>query len=451
MEGEIPTGVLPHRRQETEYLSSLNDRFSNYVAKVHQVQEQTKSIENATLVAHAKSLADEMNSLKEMYEGEIGKLRGQLDETLAAKNAQELSSNKHIVLAGELEGKLHEEVANKKKCEVALGETHRLLTEKDAQINELNISISEHKQQIADLQKEKDSLSSFNGNLQEMHDNEATKRAEAEIKIATLQDEKSFEKDKYEKELAELEARVNAADMAIKIAEERLREHDAIDDQLAATLAKVKQQSHSELLRFQEEAEFSYLASLTSVKNQLEKVAADHAASLEENIRLKAKNDDLSTACRMEQGKCEALLNENKTLIHTAEIERGQFSSTCAQQEATIRKLTEDINTKIRELSAAYNSNIPVDVEIEAFSGLLDAEEKRLQLTLTNPAPEIITRTSLSRPVTSNRPLTMHRQSQPIGVPPPVIPSSPTSFPPISNAGNVASASARAQRFHSKK
>merc|ERR1712179_418838 len=87
-------------------------------------------------------------------------------------------------------------------------------------------------------------------------------------------------------------------DMAIKIAEDRLKEHDAIDDQLAATLAKVKQQSHAELLRFQEEAEFSYLASLQSVKNQLEESAKNHAASLEENIKLKAKIRDLHPTAR---------------------------------------------------------------------------------------------------------------------------------------------------------
>jgi chromosome segregation ATPase len=180
------TAVLPHRRAETEYLASLNDRFANYVSKVHAVQEQTKSIENATLVAHAQSLSDEINSLKDMYEGEINKLRTQLDSTLSDKNSQELSSNKHIVLSAELEGKLLDEVACRKKVEAALGETHRLLSEKDAVIAELHISVSEHKQCNADLTREKDALTSFNSNLQQMHDNEATKRTEIETKYATL-------------------------------------------------------------------------------------------------------------------------------------------------------------------------------------------------------------------------------------------------------------------------
>ena len=63
--------------------------------------------------------------------------------------------------------------------------------------------------------------------------------------------------------MADLRNRINAADAAIKMAEERLKEHDIIDDQLANTLAKVKMQAHAELVRFQEEAEATYRASVS--------------------------------------------------------------------------------------------------------------------------------------------------------------------------------------------
>lgn len=463
---DTPNPVLPHRRMETEYLSSLNDRFAIYVGKVHQIQEQTKSIENATLVATIKSLNDETLDLKRIYEDEINKLRSQLDEVFSEKNCQELSSNKHIALSAELENKLLEEVAVRRKLEAALGETHRLLAEKDATISELHISVSEHKQANADLAREKDGLQAFSSNLQEMHDNEATKRTEVESKLATLQDQCSFDKEMFNKEINELQSRVHAADMAIKIAEERLKEHDIIDDQLAAALVKVKQQSHSELLRFQEEAEYSYLASLTSVKNQLDTSAKNHAVSLDENIRLKAMLDELTADVKKEQSKSCAIEQENRALIKTAEIERGQFANASQNQESRIRNLQEDINTKIRELSAAYNSNIPVDVEIEAFSGLLEAEEKRLQLSLTNPAPEIINRVGMSRPHTGSRSLVSRQKYDPIGVPQPaMVPMgdgdgavSPTSyipptkqgayFPPLTPKGNSGSSAARARNLY---
>ena len=60
------------------------------------------------------------------------------------------------------------------------------------------------------------------------------------------------------KEMAELRARLDEADRTILLAEERLHEHNIIDENLAAMLAKVKLHSQHELRRFKEEAELSH-------------------------------------------------------------------------------------------------------------------------------------------------------------------------------------------------
>ena len=42
-----------------------------------------------------------------------------------------------------------------------------------------------------------------------------------------------------------------------------MKEHDAVDEHLANTLAKVRMQAHQELIRYQEEAEQSYQHSVS--------------------------------------------------------------------------------------------------------------------------------------------------------------------------------------------
>ena len=145
--------------------------------------------------------------------------------------------------------------------------------------------------------------------------------------------------------------------MAMKIEEESLKEHDAMEEQLAGTLAKVKQQSHAELLRFQGEAEYGYLASLQSVKNQLEETAKSLSSALQDNIQLKAQLDDQKAAAVKESNKSVAVENENKSLIKQAEIERQNFAIACANQEALIRRLKEDINTKIGRHTSELQSH----------------------------------------------------------------------------------------------
>ena len=101
-------------------------------------------------------------------------------------------------------------------------------------------------------------LEALQGNvttLQSSYDVEATTRADLQAKVDKLTKQINFERDVHEKDLSELQNRISAADAAIKMAEERLKDHDIIDDQLANTLAKVKMQAHAELVRFQEEAD----------------------------------------------------------------------------------------------------------------------------------------------------------------------------------------------------
>lgn len=55
-----------------------------------------------------------------------------------------------------------------------------------------------------------------------------------------------------------MRCRLDEADKTILLAQERLHEHNIIDENLSAMLAKVKMQSEAELRRFKEESEISY-------------------------------------------------------------------------------------------------------------------------------------------------------------------------------------------------
>ena len=55
-----------------------------------------------------------------------------------------------------------------------------------------------------------------------------------------------------------MRCRLDEADRTILLAEERLHEHNIIDENLSAMLAKVKMHSEAELRRFKEESEISY-------------------------------------------------------------------------------------------------------------------------------------------------------------------------------------------------
>jgi len=377
-------------------LASLNDRFASYVTKIRNLREQSRSIENANILAVSQALENEIMDLKSLYERELEHLRNQLDQTTSERNARDIEATTNANIAADLQDKLNSESLNRRKLENALADAHRFLSEKDAIIQELRITIAQHQNALMEANKDRETLQGNVVTLQNSYDAEATTRADLQAMVDKLTDQINFERDVHDKDLADLRNRINAADAAIKMAEERLKEHDIIDDQLANTLAKVKMQAHAELVRFQEEAEATYRASLQAVKNQLEAEAKSLAQSHEENIHLKACIDEQAAKIKKLDSRCASVEEQNNSLIQAMEVERTQAANTIRDLEAKLRQSQEMVNNKIRELNHAYNMSIPVDLEIEAFAGLLDAEEKRLMLELQNPAPEIISRTMMN-------------------------------------------------------
>ena len=58
-------------------------------------------------------------------------------------------------------------------------------------------------------------------------------------------------------------------------------------------------------------------------------------------------------------------------------MERQQSANAIKNLEAKLRELQEALMNKVRELGLAYNAHVPLDLEIDAFATLLDAEERR--------------------------------------------------------------------------
>ena len=67
--------------------------------------------------------------------------------------------------------------------------------------------------------------------------------------------------------------------------------------------------------------------------------------------------------------------------MQTLEVERQQAANAIKNLEEKLRNMQENLNEKIRELGMAYNSHLPLDLEIEAFAGMLEAEERRYRLS----------------------------------------------------------------------
>ncbi len=99
------TPLLYARKQEKDYMTSLNDRFASYVSRIRQMRDQSNRMEASAIYAATKKMEDEMYSLKAIYERELEDLRTSLDAITNERNQFHLSSSKNASLAAEYQEK----------------------------------------------------------------------------------------------------------------------------------------------------------------------------------------------------------------------------------------------------------------------------------------------------------------------------------------------------------
>jgi len=378
------TPLLTSRKQERDYLMNLNERFQSYISKVRQMRENQGRLEASAVYATTKALEDEIYNLKALYERELENMRLTLDDVTGEKNQFHLSSSKNAALAAEYQDKLADEINLRKKLENSLADAQRIIAEKETQLSDLKITITQHQNAHLDTQKDRDGLHSALTQTQQAYDTEVVARGDLQSLANQLREKLDFERTIHDRELQEMKNRLADAHHSLQILEDRLHEHNLLDENMANMLAKVRMQSEAELRRFKEESELMYQNGIQQVKHELEKESKAHAGAVEENIHLKAQIDQLQQRILNLESKCANTENQNASLVQTLEVERQQAANAIKNLEEKLRNMQENLNEKIRELGMAYNSNLPLDLEIDAFATLLEAEERRLSLAAQN-------------------------------------------------------------------
>ncbi|XP_031549204.1 lamin-B1-like [Actinia tenebrosa] len=383
----MATPIVVPKLVEKEYLSTLNDRFASYISRVRQMRELSGRNDTVNFMNSTKILEEEITALKAMYERQLEELRHQLEDLAKDRTQQQLAAAKNSALVAELQDKLGNETSNRKKVENALADAHRVIADKEALLQDARVTTTQHQNAHMDTTRERDGLQTALTQTQQALDTEMAARVDLQTNVNQLREKLGFEQQLHEKEMAEIRARLNEADQTILLAEERLHEHNIIDENLAAMLAKVKLHSQHELRRFKEESEISHQNSMNQLKIQLDNESRNLASATDDNIHMKAHIESLQSKIINLDAKCSSLEAQNSSLIQSLEMERQQAANTIKNLEAKLRELQEALMAKVRELGLAYNAHVPLDLELGAFATLLEAEERRLSLALQNQAP----------------------------------------------------------------
>jgi len=393
---------------ERMFMEDLNTRFQGYTDRVRELKDQCKKIENSTFLAHTNALENEIEDLQRIYESKIADLSNRLEDTIAERNTFQLESGKFHALYDEYNSKHKDESTNRKKLENALADAHRLLSEKDACIQDCRITIAQHQNAHLETSKERDTFLSNLTNTQINYDNEMKVRKDCEAQCQKLSDELDFRNKIHHKELVELNNKLVAAERAIEMADEELKKHEDVDDNLANMIAKIRIQTENEMRRYQQESETNYQTTVQDFKNKLDSEINRRSQAEEETIQVKAIIEEMNAKIAKLEAKSASVEEQNNSLISTLQAERQAAANVIRELEGKVNELSQKLHENRQELTATQNSIIPFDTELQGFHSLLDAEEKRLNILLTNQPSELV-RTANGELLSSRNPYTARR------------------------------------------
>ena len=156
-----------------------------------------------------------------------------------------------------------DETTNRKKAENCYADAQRVIADKEKQLEEVRVTLTQEQNSHLETKKEKESLQTQLKQTQDLYNSEATARGYFENLSSQLKEKLNFDRQRFEHEICNYANRIADLEACLKAAEERIHEHNLIDEDLASQLAKVKSQSEANFHRFKEESELNYRNSVS--------------------------------------------------------------------------------------------------------------------------------------------------------------------------------------------
>ncbi|XP_053320468.1 neurofilament light polypeptide [Spea bombifrons] len=317
------------RTQEKVQLQDLNDRFANFIERVHELEQRNKVLEAELLLLRQKH--SEPSRLRDLYEQEVRELR--LAQEDAAGERQSLRAERERLEEAmrAMEGRYMEESLSREDAEARLME----------------------------LRKEADGA--------------ALARAELEKRMDSLLDEIAFLKKVHEEELAQLQAQIQYAQISLEV--------DVSKPDLSSALRDIRAQYEKLAAKNMQSAEEWFKSRVTvltqSAARNTDAVRAAKDEVSESRRLLKSKGLEIE-ACR---GVNEALQRQIQELDDKQNAEIAGMQEAISNLEEELRSTKSEMARYLKEYQDLLNVKMALDIEIAAYRKLLEGEETRLSFS----------------------------------------------------------------------
>lgn len=368
-----PTRIT--RLQEKEEMQSLNDRLIIYIETVRNLEGENFRLKNEMTSYNEVSTRD-VSEIKVLYERELQDAKRLIDELAREKAKYEIDLNKYKANAQDSMVKMDRFEKEAKESQKGYIRVESELSEYKSRCDSMTGDLKRKTEENNQMRPQCLELEKHLSKLRKQLEDETLARVDLENKNSTLKEDLNFKSQLYEKETDQLRYSKRSE---IEQVDNRLR--DEYDSKLMNELNQIRNEADHKIKEMKEEVERRYQNKFQDAETNVKR--SHHTVD--------ALRDEVS-GCRSKITEYELdikNLNQKITLNDTrvADLEEKlkrqsvKYEKDLTEKETEIDRSRSELNTLLQDYQELYDIKIALDMEIEAYRKILEAEENRLNIT----------------------------------------------------------------------
>lgn len=212
--------------------------------------------------------------------------------------------------------------------------------------------------------------------LRKQLEEETLCRVDLENKNATLKEDLNFKSQLYEKETDQLRS---SKRNEIEQVDNRLR--DEYDNKLMSELNQIRQEADNKIHEMKNEVEKRYQNKYKESETNFKRSQNTIDALREELANTRSKHTEYEVDIKNLTNKVELYERRQAELEDKLKSATVKAAKELAEKDAEIDKTSNELSELMSDYQELYDIKIALDMEIEAYRKILEAEETRLNIT----------------------------------------------------------------------